>query len=116
MITKKVIDTLYRKYRKRPEGVEQLDIGLLFEYASEHHSIEIDEEGNLLINSIDTASPFHKLSLSRIHGITQFEDVVAIVMHSSILFLSKHDDSVNVHIKFDEPSIWEKLKWKLSKK
>ena len=83
MITKKVIDALYKKYRKRPAGIELLDVGLLFEYASEHHDIVIDEEGNLVINSIDSASPFHKLALNRIHGITQFDEVVVIVLHSS---------------------------------
>ncbi len=116
MITKKVIDALYKKYRKRPAGIELLDVGLLFEYASEHHNIVIDEEGNLVINSIDPASPFHKLALSHIHGITQFDDVVVIILHSSIVFLNKKDSGINVHIKFDEPSIWEKIRWKVSGK
>lgn len=115
MITKKVIDELYKKFRKRPPGIEHLDIGLLFEYAAEHHNITIDEDGNLVIASIDPNSPFHRIALNRVHGFYHFDDVTAIVMHSSIIFLNKHDNGVNVHIKFDKPSLWERIKWKLGK-
>ncbi len=113
MITKKVIDELYRRFRKRPSGIEHLDVGLLFEHASEHHDITIDDDGNLVIDSIDENSPFHKIALDRIHGFYQFDDVIAIVLHSSIIFLNKNDNGVNVHIKFDKPSLWERIKWKL---
>ena len=37
MITKKVIDELYRKYRRRPDSIDSLDIPLLFEHASDNH-------------------------------------------------------------------------------
>ena len=70
MITKKVIDELYARYRKPPHGIENLDIGLLFEYASDHHNITIDENGSLVIKSIDSRSPFHKFPLANIHGLT----------------------------------------------
>lgn len=112
MITKKVIDELYRRFRKRPSGIEHLDIGLLFEYASEHHNVTIDDEGNIVIDSIDPNSPFHKIALDRVHGFYHFDDVIAIVLHSSIIFLNKNDNGVNVHIKFDKPSLWERVKWK----
>lgn len=113
MITKKVIDELYSRYRKPPHGIENLDIGLLFEYASDHHNITIDENGCLVINSIDSRSPFHKFPLANIHGLTHFEDVVAVVMHSSIIFLNKHDQGVNVHLRLEGPSLWERMKLKL---
>lgn len=114
MITKKVIDELYRRFRKRPACIEHLDIGLLFDYASEYHNITIDGDGNIIIDSIDEQSPFHKISLDRVHGFYHFDDVIAIVLHSSIIFLNKHDNGVNVHIKFDKPSLWERVKWKFN--
>ena len=55
MITKKVIQTLYKKYRKLPPSPDCLDIPLLFDGASAHHNIVIDMEGpvdTLLIRSI----------------------------------------------------------------
>lgn len=45
MITKQVINTLYKKYRKLPESPDCLDMPLLFDYASTHHNISIDMEG-----------------------------------------------------------------------
>lgn len=111
MITKKVIDELYKKYRKAPSGIEDLDVGLLFDYASEHHNVQIDEDGHLDIESIDARSPFRRIPLNRICGITHFENSVAIVLPSSIIFLNKHDNGVNVHLRAQSPSIWEKIKW-----
>ena len=87
MITKQVINTLYKKYRKLPESPDCLDMPLLFDYASTHHNISIDMEGPvdaLIIRSIDPASPFHRIPLERIHAIVPFENWVAIMLHSSM--------------------------------
>lgn len=113
MITKKVIDELYRKYRRRPDSIDSLDIPLLFEHASDNHDLQIDADGNLIIGSIDERSPFREIALRNVNGITHFDDTLAIVLHSSILFLNKHDQGVNVHIRTEQPSIWERLRWKL---
>ena len=115
MITKKVIDALYNKYRHRPDGIDDLDIPLLFDYAADHHNIEIDAEGNLIIGSIDPRSPFRQLPMANIHGIAKFENTLAIVLHSSILFLNKNDDGVNVHIRTEQPSLWERIRYRFAK-
>ena len=109
MITQKVIDTLYKKYGKRPQSVDELDVGLLFEYLMDTHEIEIDEKGNLIINSLPLHSPFHRISLSRVHAIVEFEKSIAIVLHSSIIFLNKHDSRSHVHIKQSSDSILSKI-------
>lgn len=111
MITKKVIDELYRKYRRRPDSIDSLDIPLLFEHAPDNHDLQIDADGNLIIGSIDERSPFREIALRNVNGITHFDDTLAIVLHSSILFLNKHDQGVNVHIRTEQPSIWERLRW-----
>lgn len=98
MINKKVIETIYKKYKKLPQSTDDLNIALLFEGVTPEHGIEID--GNdLIINSVDPLSPFHMLPLSGVHAIIEFERHVAIVMHSSIIFLNKEDNGVSVHIK-----------------
>ena len=108
MITKQTINEIYRKYKKRPKSVEDLNISLLFEAAHPSHGIEII--GNMLrINSIPSSSPFYELSLSAIHGIIAFEQHIAIVLHSSILFLNRYDDGVNAHIKPLKPSLLSRL-------
>ena len=112
MITKKVIQTLYKKYRKLPESPDCLDMPLLFDYASSHHNITIDMDGpvgTLVIRSIDPDSPFHRIPLERIHAIVPFEEWVAIVLHSSIICLSRTSSKVSVHVRTEEPSLFDKI-------
>ena len=98
MITRQVIQTLYKKYSRRPASPDCLDMPLLFDSAG-HHNIVIDMDGPvdmLVINSIDPASPFHNIPLNRIHAIVPFEDWVAI--------------KASIDIRMDEPSLMEKIK------
>jgi len=113
MITEKLIRSLYKTYKKCPESADELDIGLLFEDNIKHHVIEIDNEAHLIINSISKDSPFHCLSLNRIHAIVEFEHSVAIVLHSSIIFLNKHDIKSNIHIRQAKASILDKIRYRL---
>lgn len=118
MITRKVIETLYKSYRKLPPSPDYLDMPLLFDYASEHHNVTIDMDGpvdTLVINSIDPASPFHRIPIERIHAIVPFEEWVAIVLHSSIIFLNRHSSRVSVHVKTIKPTLWERIKGVFSK-
>lgn len=119
MITRKVIQTLYKKYRKLPESPDCLDMALLFDYAGEHHNINIDMFGpvdSLIIGSIDSSSPFHRIPLERIHAIVPFEEWVAVVLHSSIIFLSRRTGRVSVHVRTDPPSFWERIRNIFSRK
>lgn len=113
MVTKKVIDTIYKTCKSRPESPDELNIALLFETLAEHHAIEIDE-GHITINSIPPGSPFHRVALSRIHDIVEFDDEVAIVMHSSIIFLNKNDNKAHIHIKQERPSFMDRLRYHMA--
>ena len=111
MIRKQVINTLYKKYRKLPKSPDCLDFALLFDYVVEHHNITIDLENDcLIINSLEPTSIFNRIPLSRIHAIVPFEEWVAIVLHSSIIFLNKKSSKVSVNIKMPKPSLWERVK------
>ncbi len=117
MITKRVIDTLYKKYKRLPESPDCLDMPLLFE-ASVHHNVSIDMEGpvdSLIIRSVDPHSPFHRIPLEKINAIVPFEEWVAIVMHSSIVFLNRTSSKVSVHIRPNRPSVLERIKGVFSK-
>lgn len=109
MITQKVIDSIYKKFRNRPDSPDDLDVGLLFEYLMDTHEIAIDDDANLIINSLPATSPFHRIALKRIHAIIEFEDKVAVVLHSSIIFLNKHDSHSHVHIRQQRESFFDKL-------
>lgn len=100
MITQQLIKTLYKKYSKAPKSVDALNVALLFDYGAKHHNLFIDPDTDTLtIGSIDPMSPFHTISLRRIHAIVPFEEWVALVMHSSIIFLNRKSPKVAVDIK-----------------
>lgn len=113
MIQKKVIDSIYKKFRKRPVSPDELDIPLLFEKVPIETAIEIDGD-QLVINSIESSSPFHSIPVSHIHAIIEFDEAVAIVLHSSIIFISKEDGSVHVHLKDIGPTFIDRVKSILS--
>lgn len=113
MITSAIINTLYRKFSRRPASIDALDIHLLFEAVHPSNMVAIND-GNVCIGSVHTDSPFHSISLHNIHAIVEFEETVAIVLHSTILFLSKINNDVRVHIKPLKESIWTRLRDKLS--
>ena len=109
MITKEVIKEVYRKYRKKPKSIDCLQVGLLFDAVGETHDIEIVDD-KIVINSVESTSLFHKIALSRVYGIVNFEKTIAIVLHSSILFLDKNEPKQSVHIKPQPQTFMEKLK------
>ena len=116
MITNQVIDTLYKKYRKLPKSIDCLDFPLLFDAISEHHDISVDmDTDSLIINGLGERSPFHKIPLSRIHAIVPFEEWVAIVLHSSIIFLNRKSSKVSVHVKPPKLSFVDKVRMALAK-
>lgn len=109
MINNKTIETIYKKYGNRPESIDELNIPLLFEAAHEDHAIEIKGH-NLIINSLDTWSPWHTIDLHRVNAILDFDKYVAVVLHSSILFIGKHNDEIHIHIKEVKPSFVDKVR------
>lgn len=113
MITNSVIKEIYKRYRKRPKSIDDLEVELLFERLHPSHEIELVGD-SLRIGSVPKESPFCDIALSTICRIVDFEKHVAIVMHSSILFLNKENDGVTVHIKPYKPSIWTRLREKMS--
>lgn len=109
MIQKKAIDEIYKRYRKRPESPDELNIPLLFEQLPPETDIEID--GNeLVLGSVDASSPFHRLPIGNIHAIIEFSEAVAIVLPHSIVFLSKDDGQPYVHLKELKQSFLSRLK------
>lgn len=111
MITRQLIDALYKKYRKPPKSVDLLNLAILFDYAADHHNIQIDPEAETMtINSIDPQSPLHTISIKRINAIVAFEEWIAIILPASIIFLSRNNSDVNIDIRIVAPSFMDRLR------
>lgn len=98
MINNKTIESIYKKYSKLPSSLDELDIPLLFEAAHEDHNIEIKGH-DLIINSLDSWSPFHDIDLRRVNAIIDFDKYVGVVLHSSIIFIGKENNEIHIHLK-----------------
>lgn len=111
MVTKKVIQTLYKQFNKPPKSPDELNLGLLFDYAMDNHGIFMDED-SLYLGSVDPRSPFANIPLRNIHEIVEFEKVLAVVLHSAIVFLNKETPEVNIHLNLHDetPTMWERVK------
>lgn len=111
MITKEVIQAIYKKYPKRAKSVDELDFGLLFDSVGTLHDINIDFAANrLIIGSLEERSIFRKIPLGHIHAFVPFEEWTAIVLNASILFLNRKRPEVSVHLKPQEQSMADRLK------
>lgn len=111
MITKDVIQEIYKQYPKRAKSVDELDFGLLFDTVGPLHDINVDFNTNrLVIGSLDSRSIFRSIPLGHIHAFVPFEEWTAIVLNASIIFLNRKSTDVSIHLKPQEVSMTDRLK------
>lgn len=111
MITKDVIKRIYKKYPRRAASIDDINMAILFETVGDIHSINIDIELNILtIDSIEPHSPFHTLRLEHIHAFVPFEQWTAIVLDNTIIFLSRHEPKISVHLKPARPTLIDRIR------
>ena len=111
MISRKIIDSLYKRYNKPPKSIDMLNLVLLFDYAAEHHKVYIDPDTEeLIIPSVSPESPFNKIAIKRINAIVPFEEWVAIVLPAAIIFLNRKSNEVAVDLKLTGPSFLDRLR------
>lgn len=100
MLTRDNINEIYRKYKKAPASIDELDLATLFDETAINHDILVDpDENTITFGSIETTSPFHTLGLSRINAILGFEEWIAIVLPAAIVFLNRTSPKVAIDIK-----------------
>lgn len=112
MIHRKVIDEIYRKYRKRPKNEKELHMHILTDVFGDMDILKI--EGNEVIFIPKEPTDIERrLEISHIHGVIEFDRHVAIVLPASIIFITKTTGDINVHIKVERPSLLERIRLKL---
>lgn len=111
MITKDVIQEIYKRYPRRAKSVDELDFGLLFDTVGSMHDLNVDFSTNrLVIGSLESRSIFRSIPLGHIHAFVPFEEWTAIVLNASIIFLNRKSTEVSVHLKPQDVSMADKLR------
>lgn len=103
---KKLIDSLYKKYRRKPDTLDERGLHLLADYIVDEQGLEIDDDG-IVFTDMDPLSPFKVIKLDNIYGVKDMGGLLAMVMHSSIIFFNKKTHEASVHIK--QPTFADKM-------
>lgn len=109
MITEEVIKEIYRKYKKPHKERAELNLDYYLDLLKDHHSISATG-GEIILNDLEEFNPFRCFLIRSLHGVLEFDKMVAFVTGNHILFLGKEDNSLRVHFKPEEKdSLFSKI-------
>lgn len=100
MITDQVIKEIYKKMTKPPKDRSELRLGY-FKDLLKTHNLRIDDD-EIIISDLEEFNPFRRFLIRSLHGVLEFDKVVAFVFKNHILFLSKEDNNIRIHMKPEE--------------
>lgn len=95
---KKLIDSLYKRYRRRPDTLDERNLYLLADYIVDEQGLELDDD-HIVFTGMDKNSPFREILLKNINGVEDLGGLLAIVLHSTIIFFNKSTHAASVHIR-----------------
>lgn len=101
-----LITDLYKRFRRCPPSLDERGLHLLADYIVDARWMELDDD-RIVFSGMDKSSPFREILLRNINGVTDLGQLIAIVMHSSIIFFNKHSGEASVHLR--QPSRLELL-------
>ncbi len=98
MSDKKLIDSLYKRYHRRPDTLDERHLYLLVDFIVDEQGVELNDD-RIVFTGIDEHSPFREIRLNNINGVEDLGGWLAIVLHSTIIFFNKDTHEVSVHIR-----------------
>lgn len=109
MVDEKVIQEIYKKYRKPHKNVGDLRLDYFLPMLAPHHNIESDDF-EIVLKDVDEYNPFRRFLIRSLNAVLEFDKLVAFVFRDHILFVGKEDNQLHVHIKPEEkPSLFGRL-------
>lgn len=110
MISQRVIDEIYKRYGKRKDPVDDSRIDYFINLLSDHHDISKDDM-EIIVNSMEPGNFFRRFLKRNIRAILEFDNEVAFVFPSHILFLSRTTPNAQIHMRLDDepPTFWQRL-------
>lgn len=108
MITEEVIKEIYKNYNKTNKDEEQLRLPYFAQLLSAHHKLNI-EDIEVVVESVEEGSPFRRFLKRAICAVLEFDRDVAFVFKTHIIFFSKRDSNITVHIRKEKQGILDKI-------
>lgn len=103
MITDKVINEIYKTYKKPHTNREELNLPHYLEILKKHHNINhIEEDDEIIIEDLEEFNPFRRFLVRSLHAILDFDKIIAFVFPNHILFMGKNSSLLRVHLKPEE--------------
>lgn len=98
MVDEKVIQEIYKNYRKPHKNYADLRLDYFLPILSEHHNIENDGF-EIVLKDVEEFNPFRRFLIRSLNAVLEFDKLIAFVFRTHILFISKEDNKLHVHIK-----------------
>lgn len=98
MVDEKVIQEIYKKYKKPHKHQAELRLDYFIPILQENHSIESDGV-EIVLKDVDEYNPFRRFLIRSLNAVLEFDKLIAFVFKTHILFMGKEDNQLHVHIK-----------------
>ncbi len=108
MVTKDVIQEIYKRYSTPPKDVATLQLPRYIELLRSHHNLAIDGE-EIINRDLEEFNPFRRLLMRRLTAVLNFEKVVAFAFNKHIIFFDKEGEGMHVHFKPEKRSLLSRL-------
>ncbi|MDE5652583.1 MAG: hypothetical protein K2I48_03830 [Muribaculaceae bacterium] len=103
-----MIREIYKTNKRPPKDLNELNIPEALHTLRSHHNISLVADSDdlstaeVIINDLEEVNPFRLLLVRSIHGILEFDRMMAVVFSNHILFLGKDSNQLRVHFKPEE--------------
>lgn len=109
MLTKEIIQDIYKQYSKPTTNKEDLQIPYFLDMLAPYHNLKYDGE-EFIFEDMDEFNPFRRILAKNLHAILEFSKHVVFVFPNHILFLGKRSPELHVHFKPEDDVPEEKKK------
>lgn len=98
MTEKELTDSLYRRFRRCPETLDERHLDLLADYLVDARGVDLDDD-MLVFTETPADSPLRRIPLRNVHGVADLGGRLAVVLANSIIFLDKKTLATTVNLK-----------------
>lgn len=96
MITQQVICDIYKSYNKPCKSEKELNLPYFVELLSPFHKLTLQDD-TVIVEGLE--EPFKRFLKRGLYAVLEFDHNVAFVFRAHILFFSKTDNTISVHLR-----------------